>query len=120
MKKKRIIEKPFADGTMSSAAFFSMIRSTLRNKSRWWYSISVSRDNARIPYVGANRRRKWMYICEDCGKAYDVKSINIHHKIECGDLKSFDDISGFVRRLFCDSKDLQVLCDNCHDKKHKK
>ena len=120
VRKKRIVDKPFADGEMSSAAFFGMLRATLRNKSRWYPSISICRNKAKIPYVGANKRRKWSYVCEGCGNAFDGKMINVHHKIECGDLKSFDDLPGFTKRLFCDSQDLAVLCNHCHDRIHGK
>lgn len=118
--KKKITNKPFADGSMTSSAFFSMIRSALRNKSRWFKSISVARERVKVPYVGANKKRKWMYRCEDCGQLFDIKAVNVHHKIECGELKSFNDLPGFVERLFCSSELLIVLCNNCHTKMHKK
>lgn len=120
VKRRKNIERPFADGTVSNAAFFGMIRAALRNKSRWWKPISTCRDNAKIPYVGPNKRRKWMYKCESCGGIYDIKGVNVHHKIDCGSLNSFEDLPGFVKRLFCDSKDLILICNKCHDKEHKK
>lgn len=46
-KPKKVINKPFADGTMSSSAFFSMIRSCLRQKSRWWHSIKVCKEREK-------------------------------------------------------------------------
>lgn len=119
-KPKKIIDKPYADGTMSKAAFFSMIRAVLRNKSRWFKSISVARDRAKIAYIGPNKRRKWMYKCERCFQLYDAKLINVHHSVECGNLNSFADLPGFVDRLFCNSDKLIVLCNNCHDDIHKK
>lgn len=123
MAKKRVSRilkvKPFGDGTMTNAAFFGMVRSALRNKSRWYYPVKVCKERNRIPYTGSNKRRKWSYKCEQCHKLFDVKQVNVHHKIECGMLNSFDDLSGFVSRLFCDSKDLILLCDGCHKEIHK-
>ena len=119
-KPKKIIDKPYADGTMSKAAFFSMIRAALRNKSRWFKSISIAKERVKVAYTGSNKKRKWMYRCEKCLELKDSKAINVHHKIECGSLNSFSDLPGFVERLFCDSNDLIVLCNNCHDNEHKK
>jgi len=119
-KPKKVIEKPFADGTMSNSQFFGMIRSCLRQKSRWWHSIKVCRDKCKIPYKGVNKRRKFSYICELCKGEFDAKNINIHHTIECGTLTCFEDIAGFAERLFCDSNLLQCICTKCHDGIHNK
>lgn len=120
VRKKRIVDRPFADGALTNAAFFGMIRATLRNKSRWWPSISICRNRVRVPYTGINKRRKWSYVCDECHKVFDVKQINVHHKIEVGELKTFEDLPGFTKRLFCNSQDLVALCENCHNKLHGK
>lgn len=119
MAKKKIL-KPYNSGTMSSAAFFGMIRSALRQKSRWWKPILNVKNRGKIAYVGDNKRRKFSYICEECKKEFDAKSISVHHKKECGSLRSFEDIGKFCKKLFCEEKDLILLCEKCHDKKHKK
>tara|TARA_R110000868_G_scaffold69210_2_gene204031 strand:- start:989 stop:1369 length:381 start_codon:yes stop_codon:yes gene_type:complete len=118
--RKGAAPKIFADNTMTSSAFFSMIRSSLRQKSRWWYSVKVCKERAQIPYKGPNKRRKYSYICELCKGEFDAKTINIHHIEECGSLNSFDDIPGFVERLFCNSDKLICICTKCHAKEHKK
>ena len=119
MVKKRILkEKPFADGTLTNAAFFGMIRAALRNKSRWYHPIKVCKERSRTPYIGTNKRRKWSYKCEKCHQLFDVREVNVHHKIECGMLNSFDDLPGFTQRLFCDSSGLMCICNDCHDKLH--
>lgn len=43
-----------------------------------------------------------------------AKHIQVHHLVECGTLKSYSDLPGFVERLFCEAKDLQVICKPCH------
>lgn len=50
------------------------------------------------------------------------KEVQIDHIEPAGSLKGFDDLPGFVERLFCEVDGLQVLCkDGCHNKKtHKK
>jgi len=118
VKRRTNIERPFGDGNISNAAFFGMLRAALRNKSRFFPSVANCKERVKEPYIGTIKRRKWSYRCEDCHKLFDSKSIFVHHKIECGELNSFDDLPGFVKRLFCDSKDLTAICDLCHSKKH--
>jgi len=120
MKRKSKIEKPYNAGTMTSAAFFGMIRSRLRQASRWWKPILNVKNAAKVPYKGDNKRRKFSYICSGCKKEFDAKSVQVHHIVECGTLRSFEDTGEFCRKLFCEEKDLELLCDKCHDKKHKK
>ena len=117
-KRKSTVVKPFADGTLSNSAFFGMIRAALRSKSRFWYPIKVCRERARIPYVGSNKRRKWLYKCENCSKIVEMENTVVHHTIECGSLSSFEDLPVFTQRLFCDSHLLRLLCTECHDKIH--
>lgn len=112
------ITKPFADNTMSANAFFSMIRSALRNRSRFWYPIKVCRERARIPYTGINRRRKWMYKCEICSGIFPAEKTVVHHSVSCGSLSSFENIPSFTKNLFCNSSLLQLLCTECHTNLH--
>lgn len=37
------------------------------------------------------------------------------HIEPCGSLRSFDDVGGFVSRLFCEVEGLRVLCVGCHN-----
>jgi len=41
----------------------------------------------------------------------------VDHVRPAGALRSFDDLPGFVARLFCEKEGLQVLCNECHLKK---
>lgn len=117
---KKVVEKPFADHTMTNTAFFGFLRSALRQKSRYWYPITVCKLRAREKYGGPNKRRKWLYRCEECHQLFDIKEVASHHIEECGSLRSFEDLVEFVKRLFCDSDKLRLLCNNCHLKEHKK
>lgn len=126
-KVKKIIEKPFADGSMSSSAFFGFIRSALRQKSRFFKSINNCRLNNRIPYIGPNKRRKWTYICQECGGHFDSKEVAVHHIIPAGTLTTFEDLPLFVKNLFCNSDKLKLVCNvskngkkSCHDLQHEK
>jgi hypothetical protein len=117
-KGRKIVEKPFCDGTMTRAGFFSWLRSFLRKKSLAWKPIKTARDASRVPYVGPNKLRKWSYRCSGCSGLFSSKEIEVDHIAEAGSLKSFEDIPGFIQRLFCDSSGLKVLCkEHCHHKK---
>jgi 5-methylcytosine-specific restriction endonuclease McrA len=104
-------------GTMTDAAFWSFIRSALRQKSRWWKPISQAKAKAKRSYKGPLKRQKFEYQCAVCSNWYPDKEINVDHIIPAGTLRCADDLPGFVERLFCEVDNLQVLCSTCHNKK---
>lgn len=123
-KKKRIVKarvaKPYNHGTMSESAFWGFIRSTLRQKSRWWKPITECKKAARKNYDGTNKRLKYVYQCNRCKDLYPEKQVQVHHIDPVGSLKSYNDIADFIKRLFCEVDGLEVLCSGCHDNTHKK
>lgn len=124
MKKKRASKKPRVPkvrnaGTMTESAFWSFIRSALRQKSRWWKPITLCKTKARRAYKGSNKRQKFEYKCNNCGEWFQEKKINVDHIIPAGSLNCSADLPGFVERLFCEVDNLQVLCTSCHDEKTK-
>lgn len=114
--KKEKVPRTRASGTMTESAFWSWIRSALRQKSRWWKPISDVRKSARRPYNGTNKRQKYEYECTYCGGWFPDKHVEVDHIIPAGSLKSSDDLKGFVERLFCEADGLRVLCKDCHYK----
>lgn len=106
-------------GTMTESAFWSFIRSALRQKSRWWKPIMQCKQKARRAYKGTNKRQKFEYQCNNCKGWFPEKKINIDHICPAGSLNSAQDLPGFVERLFCEVDNLQVLCTYCHDIKSK-
>lgn len=120
---KSRVEKPFNHGTLSQAGFFGMLRSCMRNKSRFWKPIQECKKLARRGVKGKGAQ-KWEYKCNDCGKYFMDKEIAIDHIIEAGELKCFEDLAGFAKRLFVEISGFQVLCNNrldgkesCHKRK---
>lgn len=120
MAKRVLVPKTRCNGTMSEAAFWSFIRSALRQKSRWWKPISVCKLNARRDYKGPGKRQKYEYQCKSCKTWNAEKNINVDHVHPVGTLKSANDLPFFVENLFCEIDNLQVLCSDCHDAKTKK
>jgi len=121
-KKKRATktEKTRNAGTMTESAFWSFIRSGLRQKSRFWKPITQCKMEARRAYKGPLKRQKFEYQCNVCSKWFPEKKINIDHIIPAGSLRSANDLPGFVERLFCEVDNLQCICETCHNVKTQK
>ena len=123
--RKKTVRKPRANaapktrnnGTMTESAFWSFIRSGLRQKSRWWKPITQCKLNAKRTYKGPNKRQKFEYQCNSCKKWFAEKNINVDHIDPAGSLNCANDFPGFVERLFCETDNLQVLCSSCHNTK---
>jgi len=122
IKKPRKTKTPRTrnSGTMTESAFWSFIRSTLRQKSRFWKPITECKAKSKRKYKGPNKRQKFEYQCNYCKEWFPEKQINVDHISPAGSLNCSKDLAGFVERLFCEVDNLQVLCKNCHDLKTKK
>jgi len=126
--------KNFPEWTTSK--FFSFIRSGLREKfNRYPVKYKVLQDSSRTVRVsdaegnpvsyktGKNAgmpKYTKEYKCKKCGEWFKQKNVQVDHIIPAGSLKSFEDLGGFVERLFTNADGLQVLCTECHDIKTKK
>ena len=118
VKKPRVPRTRNA-GTMTEAAFWSMSRSALRQKSRWWKPIAECKKLARRVSKSKNNRQKWEYQCKKCRQWYKSDQVNVDHIEQAGSLRSYEDLPRFVETLFCEQDNLQVLCKSCHDEKTK-
>lgn len=108
------VEKPFNEGTMSNAAFFGMIRAALRRQTRFWKPKLACLKAVSRPYKGPNKRQKWEYQCSNCKDFFIQKEVEVNHIIPAGSLNNYEDLPGFVERLFCKKEDLEVMCKKCH------
>jgi len=107
-----------AGGVWSESAFFGFLRSGLRQMSRRWPPIARAMQQGRRKYVGPNKRQKWESQCGMCGDWFAAKEMSVDHIKPCGQLRSIDDVSGFVERLFCEPEGLRRLCRKCHTERH--
>jgi 5-methylcytosine-specific restriction endonuclease McrA len=105
------------NGTMSESAFWSFIRSALRQKSRWWKPITQCKLEAKRTYTGPLKRQKFEYQCNHCKGWFPEKKINVDHIKPAGSLNCAADLAPFVQRLFCEIDNLQCLCEECHNVK---
>jgi len=116
-KGRQRVPRTRNNGTMTEAAFWGWIRSGLRQKSRWWKPVAEAKKRARRRYKGPNKRRKWEYVCANCKQAFKSDEIVVDHIVQAGSLRCYDDLPGFVERLFCEADGLQVMCEPCHHEK---
>ncbi len=113
------VPKPYNGGTMTNSAFWSFIKSALRQKSRWWRPIREVKMAARRPNQSSNARLKWEFQCCKCSGWFPDKEVSVDHIVPVGSLKCPEDLPGVVSRMFCEKGGLQVLCDTCHGEKTK-
>lgn len=115
MAKKTTAVKTRNAGTLTESAYFSKIRSTLRSGFRWWKPMALALEKASRPYKGPNKRLKKEYQCNHCKDWKPRKEVEIDHIVECGSLKTLDDIIPFIIKLTPESPDaFQILCKPCH------
>lgn len=112
--RKGAAPKTRNSGTMTESAFWSFIRSALRQKSRWWKPVSECKQKSKRPYKGPNKRQKFEYQCNYCKFWFPEKEINVDHIIPAGTLTCANDLPGFVERLFVEVDGLHCLCTSCH------
>ena len=96
---------------------FGKIRSALRNMSRWWKPIALARKAASRTYT-IGRAKRVEYQCASCSNWFNIKEIQVDHVVECGSLRSYNDLPGFCERLFAEELSAYaVLCTSCHQSK---
>ena len=109
---KQRVPRTRGGGTYTESQFWGFIRAGLRSKYvRWPPRYKVLREASR-PVTG--KRHKTEYQCAECSKWLKQSEVEVDHIEPCGSLRSFDDLPGFVERLFCEPDKLRVLCKPCH------
>lgn len=125
-KKKRAVVKRRSKtpltrnaGTITESQFFSMIRSALRTKFRFWKPMAIVLEKASRPYVGPNKLQRKEFQCNKCKKWFKRTQVEIDHVEECGSLRTYEDIVPFIKRLTKENLEAyQILCkDGCHKAK---
>lgn len=119
-KRTTRVPKTRNANTMTEAQFYSMLRSALRGKSRFWKPILNCKLKARRVYKGSNKKQRWEYKCAECEEWFMEKEISVDHIIPAGSLQSLNDLPGFTERLFIEDDGLQCLCGKCHNIKTQK
>jgi len=111
--KRKLVERTRAGKTMTEAAFFGMIRSSLR-RTRWRpkyealtnakkYVTLYNEDGTEVLLKSGKNKGKPkvvpLYTCADCKEDFRGKDVEVDHIIPCGSLKVWEDLVGFAQRL---------------------
>lgn len=112
-------EKTRNGGTWTEARFRGFITSALRGAFRRW---QPKYDTLKKAYVDVrvNPRSGRMakhFRCAKCKDAFPQKEVQVDHKVPIGSVETWDI---YIEKLFCEDKNLQVLCKPCHKLKSKK
>ena len=77
--------------------------------------------------VNSTKKRAWVergkYLCATCNQVVPLtvdkkKNVFVDHILPVVDTgKGFDGWDVYIERMFCEEKNLQVLCKECHDSK---
>lgn len=103
----------------TTARFFTFLRSAFRTA---WNKYPPKYEALKQAEVGQMTNKKTgrpakHYECSQCHKYFPAKEVQVDHLIDAGTLTKFEDVQGFVERLFCSVDELQVLCKPCHKNK---
>lgn len=101
-----------ANGTWTEARYFGFIRSALRSA---FMKYPVRSHAKRAAMVDTDEGAR--YRCATCDELFLTGEVQVDHVNPCGSLKTYDDLPGFVERLFCELDGFQVLCKGCHQTK---
>lgn len=102
----RRVERLRNGGKWTEARYFGFIRSALRSAFRKWGPKHEAKAAAKVAYN--------TYQCAACDGWFGTKEVEVDHIVPAGSLKCYDDLPGFVERLFCEAQGFQVLCKDCH------
>ena len=105
----RRVERTRNSGKWTEARYFSFIRSALRSAFRKWGPKHEAKQAAKVAYN--------TYKCAVCDGWFGTKEVEVDHIVPAGSLRTFDDLPGFVERMFCEVEGFQVLCKECHQAK---
>lgn len=97
---------------MTESGYWAFIRSGLRSKStRWPPRFHILNKNRRR---ATGKRYRYEHQCEMCQEWFKQADVEVDHIVPVGSLKSYEDLPGFVERLFCEEDGFRVLCKPCH------
>lgn len=109
-------------GKWTEARYRSFVTSTLRAGSRKWppkyETLNAAKTEKKVNK--ATGRLAQHYICAMCEQEYTQKDVQVDHiKPVIDPKKGFVSWDTYIDRMFCEGKNLQVLCKGCHTEKTK-
>lgn len=109
-------------GKWTEARYRSFVTSTLRAGSRKWppkyETLNAAKTEKKVNK--ATGRLAQHYLCAMCEQEYTQKDVQVDHiKPVIDPKKGFVSWDTYIDRMFCEGKNLQVLCKICHAEKTK-
>lgn len=109
-------EKPYNDGEWTVARYNSFIKGALRSASQRWppkYRVlgAAFRGTRINPESGRLAKH---YECAACHCLFPAAKVEVNHTEPVVPITGFDSWDGVIRRMFCDSQHLEVVCKPCH------
>jgi 5-methylcytosine-specific restriction endonuclease McrA len=104
-------------GEWTEARFRSFVTSALRAASRRWPPKYKALKEAFVGRkVNAKTGKLAMhYKCAECKQLFVATDVQVDHiKPVVDPKKGFTTWDNFIERMFCEMKNLQVLCKPCH------
>jgi len=107
--------KEYNLNTWTKAKYFGTIRSALRRTFRYYKPMYKALELASQPYKGENKLQKKEYQCNQCKNWFKRTEVEIDHIQELGELRCYEDIVPFIKKLTTESpSDYQILCKPHH------
>lgn len=106
------VERTRASGTWTEARYFGFIRNALRSAFQKYPVKHHAKKNAYTLTDNGGR-----YRCATCSELFKGTEVHVDHIEPCGSLKTYEDLPGFVERMFCEVEGFQILCKPCHQLK---
>jgi hypothetical protein len=122
--KKRRIPKAFrvprtrAAGTMTEAQFKAWVIRQLRFAHRKWRPARLAEIAARRTLPVKIGNQKYEYRCAWCLDWFKRSLVELDHIEACGGVPAWDELPGFVLRLFAEVDGYRMLCLDCHRQRH--
>lgn len=97
----------------------SVLRAGTRRYPPKFLTLNEAKTEKKInPKTG---RQAQYYACAKCKEDFPAKQVQVDHKKPVVDPKvGFVDWNTYIERMFCEKKNFQILCLECHKAKTKK
>lgn len=101
--------------TQTEAQFWAMFRNALRKLTMYWKPGNAYLKDIRRPNQGENKKLRFEYPCEQCQHWFRREDVELDHKVECGEINSWQTLAQWGERAFIEKdQGWQCLCSTCH------
>ena len=110
--------KPRNNNQWTEARFNTFIKSLLRKGTMRWGPVNTTKKKAWV--------ERGKYLCKGCEKVVPLtvdkkKNVFVDHiHPVINPVEGFTTWDDYIERMFCEERNLQVLCKKCHDAKSEK